>query len=64
VALEIAALLPAAQAARDGLHRNGRSLTRDALGACLRQEGHQIRNSSLSALLNLLKSEGIAASQP
>jgi hypothetical protein len=52
---DLAALLPAARAARDTLHRQGRSLTRDCLAAQLRRDGHTIRTSRVSALLNLLK---------
>lgn len=37
----IVALLPAARAARDGLRRDGRPLTRDTLAACLRQNGYR-----------------------
>jgi len=53
----VAALLPAARAARDGLHRDGRPLTRDALAARLRQAGYPVRNSCLTPLLHALRSE-------
>jgi hypothetical protein len=53
----IAALLPAARAARDGLQRDGRPLTRDALAAWLRQNGHPVRNSRLTPLLHALRNE-------
>jgi hypothetical protein len=54
---DLAALLPAARAARDTLHRNGRSLTRDSLATQLRRDGHTIRTSRVSALLNLIKND-------
>ncbi len=53
----IASLLPAARAARDGLRREGRKLTRDGLAARLRQNGHPVRNSHLTPLLQALRSE-------
>jgi hypothetical protein len=58
---DLVALLPAAQAARDALRRHGRSLTRDSLAAQLRGDGHTIRTSRVSALLNLLKNDPPAA---
>jgi hypothetical protein len=54
---DLAALMPAARAARDTLNRNGRSLTRDSLAAQLRRDGHTIRTSRVSALLNLIKND-------
>ena len=57
VAPGIAALLPAARAARDGLHRESRPLKRDALAARLRQTGYPVRNSCLTPLLQALRSE-------
>lgn len=57
---ELAALLPAARAARDALQRSGRGLTRDSLAAQLRRDGHTIRTSRVSALLNLLRNDGPA----
>jgi len=57
---ELAALLPAAHAAREALHRTGRSLTRDSLAAQLRRDGHTIRTSRVSALLSLLRNDGPA----
>jgi hypothetical protein len=53
----IADMLPAARAARDGLLREGRDLTRDALAARLRANGHPIRNARLTPLLRTLRSE-------
>lgn len=50
-------LLPAAQAARDDLHRAGQPLTRDALAARLRQAGHPLRNASVTPLLRELRHE-------
>ncbi|WP_344133044.1 DUF2637 domain-containing protein [Luedemannella flava] len=58
---EIAALLPAARAARAALQREGRSLTRDSLAAQLRQNGHTIRTSRVSAVLNHLRNDEAAA---
>jgi hypothetical protein len=59
----IAELLPAALAARDGLHRDGSPLTRDALARRLRQNGHPIRNSRITPLLHTLRTETTATSQ-
>ena len=53
----IADLLPAARAARDELHHGGQRLTRDALGARLRENGHPVRNSRLTPLLQTLRTE-------
>jgi len=52
--------LPAARAAREVLRRNGRGLTRDSLAAQLRRDGHTIRTSRVSALLNLLRNDELA----
>ena len=57
---DLTALLPAARTARDTLHRDGRTLTRDSLAAQLRHDGHTIRTSRASALLNLIKREKTA----
>jgi hypothetical protein len=59
----IAELLPAALAARDGLHRDGSPLTRDALARRLRQNGHPIRNSRITPLLHALRTETTATWQ-
>lgn len=48
---DIAALLPAARAARDRLFGRGDALTRDTLAAELRRDGHPVRNARLSPLL-------------
>lgn len=55
--ITVADLLPAARAARDGLYRDGRRLTRDALGARLRDSGCPVGNARLTLLLNALRSE-------
>ena len=59
---DIAALLPAARAARDELRRDGHPLTRDSLAACLRRHGHPVRNARLTPLLQALRGE--SAGQP
>lgn len=56
-AADIAAILPTARAVRDGLYQEGRPLTRDALAARLRQDGHPIRSSRLTPLLHTLRHE-------
>lgn len=58
---EIAALLPAARAARDGVLNRGSVLTRDTLAAQLRRDGHPVRNARVSQLLSTLKHESRAA---
>ncbi len=58
---DLVTLLPAARAARDELHRQGRSLTRDSLASRLRRDGHTIRTSRVSELLTLLKNDAPAA---
>lgn len=63
-ALAIAELLPAARAARDELHREGCLLTRDALAARMRQNGHHIRNSRLTSLMQTLRSEAAPPPKP
>jgi len=50
-------LLQAARAAHDDLCRDGRPLTRDALAARLRRDGHHIRNTRLTPLLHALREE-------
>lgn len=54
---DVAAILPAAHAARDELHQRGQPLTRNAIAARLRQAGHQIRNANLTPLLQALRNE-------
>ena len=49
-------LLPTALAARDSLRREGLPLTRDALAARLRQDGHRVGNARLTSLLQELRS--------
>ncbi|GAA0569478.1 hypothetical protein GCM10010172_62310 [Paractinoplanes ferrugineus] len=56
---ELAALLPAARAARNTLRDQRRGLTRDALAAQLRRDGYTICTSRVSALLTLLRSDTI-----
>jgi Protein of unknown function (DUF2637) len=51
------ALLPAARVARDELRQDGVPLTRDALAARLRQQGHPIRNASITPILRQLRHE-------
>ncbi len=58
---DLVTLLAAARAARDELHRQGRSLTRDSLARQLRRDGHTIRTSRVSDLLTLLKNDTPAA---
>jgi hypothetical protein len=54
---DIAALLPAARAARDRVLNRGGVLTRDTLAAQLRRDGHAVRNARVSRLLTALKRE-------
>ncbi len=61
---DIAALLPAARAARDRLVGRGDALTRDTLAAELRRNGHPVRNARLSPLLVALKKESADATAP
>jgi hypothetical protein len=49
-------LLSAALVARDSLRRDGLRLTRDALAARLRQDGHRVGNARLTSLLRQLRS--------
>jgi hypothetical protein len=58
----VADLLPAARAARDGLHSDGHRLTRDALAARLLENGRPVRNSRLTLLLQALRNETTAPS--
>jgi hypothetical protein len=61
---DVAGLLTAARAARDGLVRDGRPVTRDALAARLRQNGYTVRNSRLTPLLRALRSEAPVPAPP
>ncbi len=61
VPAELASLLPAARAARDTLTEAGRSVSRDALAAQMRRDGHPVRNNRASELLNVLKQESVRA---
>jgi len=58
---DLAALLPAACAARDRVLDRGDQLTRDTLAAQLRRDGHPMRNARVSQLLTALKREPPAA---
>ena len=58
----IADLLPAARAAANGIRRDGHRLTRDALAARLRENGHPVGNSRLTPLLQVLRNESAATS--
>ncbi len=58
----MAALLPAARAVQDELHRDGCPLTRDALAARMRQADHPVRNARLTPLLQALRSESAGLS--
>jgi hypothetical protein len=58
---DIAGLLPAARVARERLASEGRMLTRDALGAWLRENGHPVGNTRLTPLLRALRDEAEAA---
>ena len=57
VPVDIVALEQAARAVRDELHRDGHSLTRDALAARLRADGYPVRNARLTPLLADLRTE-------
>lgn len=60
---DVAALLPAARAARDRLSSRGDVLTRDTLAAELRRSGHPVRNAKVSQLLTALKGEPAAGAR-
>lgn len=62
---DIAALLPAARAARDRVLGRGSVLTRDTLAAQLRRDGHPVRNARVSQLLTALRyqSQAVYAGQ-
>lgn len=60
VGADIVMLLPAARAAQETLRRQGRSLSRDALAAQLRADGHTIATGKVSALLSLLRMDASA----
>jgi hypothetical protein len=62
LAADSAALLPAARAVGDELHRDGCPLTRDALAARLRQAGHPVRSARLTPLLQTLRGESASLS--
>jgi len=58
----VAHLVPAARAARAVLHRDGRSMSRDALAAAMREDGHGVSNERASLLLKILKADGMRGS--
>jgi hypothetical protein len=60
---DVAALLPAARAARDRLSSRGDVLTRDTLAAELRRSGHPVRNAKVSQILTALKGEPVAGAR-
>jgi hypothetical protein len=57
LAPDLGPLLPAARAARDELISEGCTVSRDALAARLRRNGHAVRNNRVSELLKALKPE-------
>jgi len=61
-AADITALLAAARAGRDELHRDGYPLTRDALATRLHQAGHPVRNARVTPVLQTLRSEPVSLS--
>lgn len=64
LAPDLVPLLPAAREARDALTREGRAISRDALAALLRRNGHGIRNNRVSELLSALKKESEEGAEP
>ncbi len=52
---DVADLLPAARAAREELLQDGRAVTRDALAAWLRANGHPVSNARITSLLRALR---------
>jgi hypothetical protein len=57
LAPDLIPLLPHARHARDQLIEGGRTISRDALAAQLRGNGHPIRNNRVSELLSTLRQE-------
>ncbi|MFC0530258.1 DUF2637 domain-containing protein [Phytohabitans kaempferiae] len=53
----VAHLVPAARAALAVLHREGRSLSRDALANAMREDGNGVSNERASLLLKILRAE-------
>jgi Protein of unknown function (DUF2637) len=53
----VAHLVAAARVARAVLHRDGRSLSRDALAGVMRENGYGVSNERASLLLKILKAE-------
>lgn len=56
----VAHLIPAAREARGRLAEGGRSLSRDALAAAMREQGDGVSNAHASQLLKVLKAEADA----
>jgi len=54
---DVAYLIPAARAARATLAAAGRRLSRDALAAAMREDGHGVSNAGASLLLRVLRAE-------
>lgn len=57
--MDVAELMPAGQAARAELIRQGRPVTREALARQLRADGHPASNAKVSALLRALAAEPV-----
>ncbi|HEY6794329.1 MAG TPA: hypothetical protein VI248_06570 [Kineosporiaceae bacterium] len=53
----VEALMPAARALAEVVHRDGRRVSRQALARALRAEGHAVSNALVSAVLHALKAE-------
>jgi hypothetical protein len=60
----VADLIPAAHAARDALTESGSLLSRDALAAALRHDGHALSNARASLLTRILREESRTESEP
>jgi hypothetical protein len=60
----VAALIPVARAVAEALERERRRLSRQALAAGLRQQGHPVSNARVCALLKILRSEPLAVPDP
>ncbi|MDQ7905929.1 DUF2637 domain-containing protein [Phytohabitans sp. ZYX-F-186] len=53
----VAHLIPAARAGRAVLHRDGRSLSRDALAIAMRDDGYGVSNARAGVLVRVLRAE-------
>ncbi|MEU6072514.1 DUF2637 domain-containing protein [Micromonospora sp. NPDC047074] len=58
---EVAALVPAARTAAHTVTAEGTPLSRKALARQLRADGHQLSNATASALVRVLRAEGISS---